>query len=492
MKRFILLVLLLFPGSLFAQELVLTLALDSIDESAGTLSAHATVTNPSERTATGISIHIDILNPGIGQLFVNDPAWSCSNLGTANITCASSTGANLAINESRTLPFTLRMPNAVGRVVVRGGVGWSWSGEIGNPMHRFAKQEISATFFRRFTVTNENDSGDGSLRAAMQNATSDPFCVASPCAIDFADDVDLIAPLSPLPVLTAGDVEIDGEGRVALNGFGIDGYAHGLEIHGQRVAVRGLDITGFLGNGIDYFPSTEGQFAFDRNTIHGNGQRGIQVEAGRMRQSWIRDSRIVANARSGIFLQTSTDFGFPLSTVITIAGNRIEYNGASGIFLGPQTEQVLVIDNDIKSNRDFGVAVANGARYVQVMQNHIADNGGEGIDIGLDGRNLPPPTTLASATYDAVTNTTTITGQTPPVFAGFQRYSALLFANDSADRDIDQFLGEFTPDDAGHLTAQFAGDLRGRWITAITRRNTNADGSLIYDTSEISNSIEVH
>jgi hypothetical protein len=437
-----------------------------------------------------VTVLVDILNPGIGQLIVSDPAWTCTGSGTAHIACGSNTGESLAPNTSRTLPFTMQVPGGAVRAALRGGVTWSWVGDIGNPHHVFTPHDIDVVLFHRFTVTNTNDDGAGSLRAALAAASADPLCTTSPCAISFADDVHLITPHSALPVLSGVDVDIDGKKQVAVSGSAIPGYAHGLEIHARRAAVRGLEISGFLANGIDYFPSPEGQFDFSGNFIHGNGQRGIQVEAGRMHQSSITDSVLLGNARSGIFLQTTTDFGFPLSPVITIARNRIEYNGASGIYLGPQTEQIYVIDNDIKGNHDFGVAVESTARFVQVLQNHIADNGVEGIDVGLDGFNTPQ-TTLASATYDAATNTTTITGQAPAVFAGFQRYTVLLFANLSADRETDQFLGELTPDDSGKFTAQFAGDLRGRWITAITRRNTNADGSLIYDTSEISNPVEV-
>lgn len=493
MKRLLLLLLLLVPGSLFAQELVLTLALDSTNEAAGTISGHATATNPGGPTATGISIHVDILNPGIGELTVSDPAWTCTGLGTAHISCSSTTGANLAIGESRTLPFTLRLPDGAGRVAMRAGLGWSWSGEIGNPHHVYAPFDLNAALFKRFTVTNENDSGDGSLRAAMSNVTNDPVCATLPCAIDFAGDVDFIAPLSALPVLAAADLEIDGQERVALNGLGIDGYAHGLEIHGTRVAVRGLDISGFLANGIDYFPATEGQFTFERNAIHGNGQRGIQVETGRMRQSAIRQNVLTANARSGIFLRTSTDFGFPLAPVITIEQNRIEWNGASGIFLGPQTEEVLITNNEIKFNRDFGIAIATGSRYATVGVNRIERNGLAGIDLGLDGV-AAGAARLESATYDPITNTTTITGQGAPVFGGgYQRFTVSLYANSLPDAEGEQYLGEATPDaTTGRINAVLPGDLRGKWITALQKRSTNMDGSLLYDTGEFSNAVEVH
>ena len=55
------------------------------------------------------------------------------------------------------------------------------------------------------------------------------------------------------------------------------------------------------------------------------------------------------------------------------------------------------------------------------------------------------------------------------------------------------YLVDVTPDEmTGHFVAQFTGDLRGRFITGILVRSTNADGSLLYDTSEFSNAVQVH
>ena len=108
-----------------------------------------------------------------------------------------------------------------------------------------------------FTVTNTNDSGPGSLRAALINADWNP----GPDTIDFdisGTGVHTINVLSALPVMD-DPVVIDattqpgysGTPLIELSGAAItEANTHGLKIWGTLSSVTGLIINGFTGQGI--------------------------------------------------------------------------------------------------------------------------------------------------------------------------------------------------------------------------------------------------
>ena len=107
------------------------------------------------------------------------------------------------------------------------------------------------TLLSTFTVTNPADGGPGSLRQAIVDSN---VATGGTNTIDFAipgQGVQTIAPLSPLPAITA-PVLIDattqpgfaGTPLIELNGSQAGG-GDGLTITGPDVTVRGLDVTNF-------------------------------------------------------------------------------------------------------------------------------------------------------------------------------------------------------------------------------------------------------
>lgn len=493
MKRLVTVLLALWSGSLFAQSqrLELAVSIDAQNETAKSVTARAIVTNPAARNAEAISVQLFALSETGVEIIAADPSWTCG-AASSRVSC-SFNGPLLAPGAQVTLPFTVHFANGAGRVPINPTLFWQWQGETGTTQ-RFDAGTVNAALFHELAVTNANDSGAGSLRNAIESLNADPLCASAPCSIAFAGGVTTIAPLSALPAITATDVKIDGGQRVALSGAKIGGYADGLEIHANIAVVRGLDISGFLANGLHYYPAPEARILFEQNVIHGNGQRGLTLEPGNYHQSLIRDNVLNANARSGLFIVASTNIGFSIEPILTIRHNRMEYNGASGAFVGPDAQQVVIADNDIKFNRDFGVAIAARTSYVTVAENRIVRNGNLGIDIGLDGRTpaIGPLPTLQSATYDAATDTTTITGTGVANPGGeFVHYDYSFYANDNADAEAEQFLGTVASDSSGRITFVFPGDLRGKWITAQTVRAVNLDGSIVHDSSELSEAIVV-
>jgi hypothetical protein len=112
-------------------------------------------------------------------------------------------------------------------------------------------------------VTNLNDSGAGSLRDAIEQANAG---ICSKCTITFSVAGD-IAPVTPLPPITAGALIIDGytapgsspnsnplgqpNNAVLTVGIsGANGVATGLTLEGNNVTVRGLVIHRFSGVGV--------------------------------------------------------------------------------------------------------------------------------------------------------------------------------------------------------------------------------------------------
>src|SRR5262249_54654498 len=142
------------------------------------------------------------------------------------------------------------------------------------------------------TVTNTNDGGAGSLRAAILISNFLP----GPDTINFQVGVGAktIRPLSPLPDITdpvslnattqpgfAGKplIELDG----SLAGLGADG----LRVRANNTAVRGLAINRFSGDGIELVGSSgnvvAGNFIGTDPTglaARGNGQHGVFVNGG--------------------------------------------------------------------------------------------------------------------------------------------------------------------------------------------------------------------
>jgi hypothetical protein len=473
-----------------------------------------------------IFCHIDTLAPGLG----NEPLWT----------------------------FKLIAPPTVGNGLLAVNALVSEGESDFDPGSNYAT--ASAQLANTFYVTSSVNDGSGSLRQAILDANA--ACLGgNPCTIAFrltsprhVGPWDTIAITTPLPVITASTLKIDGGTQtsflgdsnpdgpeVEISGGGnVDG--DGLLISGCDVQVANLVINGFGRNGVSVSRTSCPNFA--SNELHHlfigtdptgsqarpNGQRGIGVNvtngtnfnsAGQ--GTYIHDCVISGNTLSGIF---------DLAGRINVYGNRIGVkahrddplpNGASGIFIGPGGfGSAIGFDflsrtnpgNVIAFNKEMGIAVAPNVFDVSILGNRIWSNGQLGIDIGLDGptsttkadsnATLVAPT-LTLAHYDPVSKKTIIEADIPT--GG----TISFFANDSADpsgygegqRPLgDSSLSPFLT--ATHFHFEADGDLTGQFITATSTRvnyagfakpgNVTADGieqGFLTQTSEFSRAIEV-
>jgi len=466
---------LLFASSLFAQQPQLSLSIDADDRlsPSGLGDVRFHVENPSDQDATNVFLDMFLGNGALASAIKpSNPAMECAsqNLGHDRVGCHISV---LAAHAKSDVTITAHFD----------------AGHYGFRFFVSPKTVTGeATFYREYPVTTSADGGPGSLRQAILDTNAE--CAAAPCRIDFEISEPLpaagwftIAPASPLPWVLAPEIVIDGERQTAITGntnprgpeIFLDGrgvtIADGLIVSGNKATVRGLAIGGFPANGLLVLHSV---MLIEHNDIGTdptgtvpvpNGLRGIMGDGF---GAEIRGNVLSHNRRSGVFLWHNAN----------IHDNRIESNGASGIFLGGQTvfDYSTVTGNIITGNGDFGIA-APRRNVVEVRANTIAHNAGGGIDIGLDGRTLESNDFLLgpvsaphidSARFDATSGDTIIEGPIPFAFSQITLY---LYANTTLDHDGfaegERFLG--TPQfAAGRFTLRVHEDLRGLFIDGNT------------------------
>lgn len=350
----------------------------------------------------------------------------------------------------------------------------------------------------RFVVTNANDEGPGSLRAAIEEMNA--LCRIS-CAIDFAipgkDAWHTIRLSRALPRMLPYHVIVDGRTQTK---FGGDTNKLGpeIELNGSALAegsglelcaggVHGLAINGFPWNGIvagTGHPAC--QKSLVAGTISGNyigvdptgtraipNTRGVWLLADRMgfesyiQHAWkVSENVISGNRYSGVFVASGTAL---------VERNVIRGNGASGVAVlgGSGTD---VKDNTIAFNGHYGIAVGPQARATGIYTNSIHGNAGLAVDWGINGVSRfagdryhgasMPDITLVHRDPDGTSNVEILQGPCDGIV------TISVYANDQPDDsgfgEGQTFLGYATPPPRGAVTHVFRStrDLRGQWLTA--------------------------
>jgi hypothetical protein len=249
------------------------------------------------------------------------------------------------------------------------------------------------TLLSSFVVNNTADSGPGSLRQAIldSNATT-----GQTNTIDFAvpgTGVQTIAPLSPLPPVTAS-VRIDGTSQPGSAGTPLieltgsqAGSADGLLITGSDVTVRGLDITNFSqGAGIHITGSSA-----TGNWIYGNflgtdttgtqalpNHEGVEIDAGATNNLIGTNGDGINDASERNLLSGNFFAG------VWITGQGTSSNAVAGNWIGTGVSGEVALNNGtqpITDSQGFtfggGVAISAGA-----SGNRIGTDGKSVDDIG--------------------------------------------------------------------------------------------------------------
>lgn len=374
------------------------------------------------------------------------------------------------------------------------------SSNLGDPVLRNNRDVETVSVYRWLTVNTTADSGPGSLRNALDEANAG--CTPGPCRIVFeipgpvpAEGWFTITPSSPLPSIEAARVTLEGSRQAAFTGntnekgpeIAIDGRLARSGIRMNTLCegvVEGLAIGNFdEDQGLWFSTGADCRNRFDKREVTDNhigvdptgetlwpNLRGLRADFAIGLD--VKRNLIRGNRHSGIWLWRGA---------ATITHNRIDDNGSSGVFLGPEVFAAVVSDNGFRGNREMGIAAARQLNSLGMRRNEMQDNGGLGIDWGLDG--VSPavddhqgPTNaplLLSARYDASRHRTTITVtlQSQPLGPQYSYGYLDFFANARPDGDGEDYVGSSGQlFGNGPVTVSVPGDHRGKWINATWTR----------------------
>jgi Right handed beta helix region len=418
--------------------------------------------------------------------------------GSANLTCSLDAGAAvcttalLSPDERGTITLKVHLPPTPEGGPVR--IDAELTAREENFSSYGSHAFIAGAADRILRVTNTFDAGPGSFRQALRDssACSSP---EHPCSITFAIPGPAplrgwftVEPESPLPAVTGNSIVIDARTQTELTG---DTNPNGpeIELSGRRLTTgNGLELAdqvtvqGFALNGFPGFAIVARRY---NTLITGNyigtdpaGRRAVPnfrgIFLGEGTWTTVTNNVISGNTRSGIWSYSGGLTAHDNRIGTTADGKTPLPNGASGLFLGGFINDVR--NNVIAYNGEMGVAVLRSSGYMGLIGNSIHDNGGLGIDYGLDGNdpiggsgsqtNAPY---LISATYDAAKDETLVTGTMVTDAPGhYVFYQFDVFANSTSDPEGETALTVLgQPALAnGSLTLRVKGDHRGKWLTA--------------------------
>jgi hypothetical protein len=223
-----------------------------------------------------------------------------------------------------------------------------------------------------FTVTNNNDTGDGSLRVAIDQANTNP----GTDLINFNPGIGTINVTGiPLPAITEAVTIDGGSPKTELNGDGAGGAADGLLIMTNGVTIKNMVINRFSGVGIN--------IQGDGNNVQGNFI-GTNVAG----------TSALGNASGGVLVAGANNV---IGGTTAAARNVISGNGSSAVTLnGNISHDNTVLGNFIGTDASGAGALANNGTGVGVFSgafnntigglvagagNTIAFNAGRGISI---------------------------------------------------------------------------------------------------------------
>ena len=197
--------------------------------------------------------------------------------------------------------------------------------------------EYSNCYINSYCVTNDNDNGVGSLRAAITaaNTSSD----LNRITFLLPSGTTTISPLSQLPALN-GNVAINGLNRgqaIIIDGQFLNSGEHGLVINGSIVEVRAMKIQNFPGSGIHVTGTSSSVIIGDRwdpNYIFNNGVYGIGLSPTTQQQNIsIENNYIGTNFNDDVLGNGAAGIRIANGKNINIEDNRIAYNGGNGIHI---------------------------------------------------------------------------------------------------------------------------------------------------------------
>jgi hypothetical protein len=252
-----------------------------------------------------------------------------------------------------------------------------------------------------FKVTNTNDTGDGSLRRAINDATKDPGVDAIFFKIP-GPGVHVIQPLTDLPAVwdnLAGDSQPGYSGTPLIQ---IDGSLDSSQISDglfvRRGIIAALDVTNFRAGIRVFGPGTtiiDNYIGVDPGgTVAMGNRNGIVVwDVGTRIGEGGHGNVISGNGNQGILLIAGADTRIEGNLIGTNAsGNQAIPNASTGVFVHCGSHDNLIggagpAGNVISGNTEAGVSVSSNGSCGNPKDNVV-----QGNIIGLDaGGTFPIP-----------------------------------------------------------------------------------------------------
>jgi hypothetical protein len=270
-----------------------------------------------------------------------------------------------------------------------------------------------------WTVTSDADSGTGTLRQALFDASAGDTILFSPATFPLSSPVTITLAI-PLPMITQNDLVIDASSAgVILDGSAVGGeMTPGLDIRADGVMVHGLQIVHFTGCGVKVRGQT--------NTIGGARQAGSALLG--------QGNLLGDNDHGGICLFDGAAYNTVVGNLVgvDVAGMQAWGNQGDGVHINGGHHNVVegnVISsqmgagvkiccsadsayNTVRNNSigvatdgvtplrilDKGVVLADGANHNTIGPDNLITQGSYGVSI--EGRLSPGNTILGNSIYD--------------------------------------------------------------------------------------------
>ena len=214
-------------------------------------------------------------------------------------------------------------------------------------------------------VTSTADAGLGTLRACLQNAGRNQRIVFDPAVFPATRPATIALTSGPLPDLAQSGVIVDGGGAGVI----VDGSAlavgSGFRITSNAHLIRGLQIVGFPGHGVEVCCGSIGNTIGDPfvvgegNIITGNGGDGVRVDGVGTESSVITANSIYNNAGRGIATTNGGNQELPPPRLVAAVGSMVSGVASAGAI-------VEIFGDDADEGRIYlGSVVADARGYFQ-------------------------------------------------------------------------------------------------------------------------------
>lgn len=263
---------------------------------------------------------------------------------------------------------------------------------------------LSRPLFTTHLVTSSADSGPGTLRQALLDATDGDTITfnASTFPLNTPATISLV---TALPNITTNNLTIDGSSAgVILDGSGAPGGTNGLVIDGaSNVTIKGLQIVNFPDSGIQIINGASnnqigGEMLANRNLLSGN-ENGVAIgNSGTMSNTVIGNyigtdingAAALGNHQFGVFIGGGATYNKIERNLISgndnigvaIAGSGAENNVLTGNYIGTDYSGTTAVPN-----QQAGVSIWQEAQYTKIGgttssdRNLISGNGASGISL---------------------------------------------------------------------------------------------------------------